>query len=817
MNYQELINKMTLEEKASLLSGADFWHTKAIERLDIPSIMMTDGPHGLRKQTDDATGVHCSVPATCFPTAVTTSSSWDKELLFKLGEAIGREAKAEDVAIVLGPGVNIKRSPLGGRNFEYFSEDPHLAGKMAANFIRGVESQGIGTSLKHFAANNQEERRMTVSAVVDERTLREIYLKQFEIAVKEGKPSTLMCSYNKINGVYSSENPFILDDVLRRDWKYEGAVMTDWGAVNNRVIGVKSGLDLEMPGSNGINDEKIVKAVNDGSLDIKYVDKAVLNILKLINRGVENRDSNATYDIDEHNALAEDIAANSAVLLKNKDNILPLDKDEKILVLGSLAEHPRYQGAGSSHINAHRITSLLDGLKAIGVDVEYAPAYSMDSRVNSENMIASAIHLALNYDKIILCVGLTDEYEAEGFDRKTMELPASHNALIKAVTKLGKKIIVNVECGSPVTMPWIDKVDAVLLSYLGGQATGGAAAKLLYGDINPSGRLAETFPLCLEDTPCFENFPGDSKNVQYREGIYVGYRYYSTANVPVLYPFGYGISYTEFSYSNINIDRKIIDKDTDKIILTVDIENIGDRDGKEVIEVYVEPKNPNIDRPIRELKAFDKVFIKAHEKKTVEIELSRDDFTFYDVDSNAFVVDNGDYNIILGYNVNSPAIATSVTVIDGNSEDKHLSSESWYNKPCGNKVPDKDFEELLRRDIPEPAVLPKKGEFTVDNCFADMLPSSWLARRVSGIVRFGIRKIMKVDKHDSGLEMMHQTFLYSPLRSIPATSQGVLSGDGVIGMVTIFNGHLFKGLNMIFKDMRKQKARKKELDKKKSK
>ena len=813
MMYAELIDKMTLEEKASLLSGKDCWHTKNIDRLGIPSIMVADGPHGLRKQNPDNLGVHESVKATCFPTAVTCAATWNTELEEELGATIGEECLQEKVSILLGPGVNMKRSPLCGRNFEYFSEDPYLAGHMASAFINGVQSKGIGTSLKHFAVNSQEERRLSISSTLDERTLREIYLTQFEIAVKNAHPYTLMCSYNRINGVYSSENPLLLNKILRDEWGYDGVVMSDWGAVNNRPLGVSSGLDLEMPGNGGINDKKIVEAVGAGKLSERMVDTAVDNMLSLIFKCHENIREDYKYDIDEHNSVAEKVAIEGAVLLKNKDNILPLDRDKKVLVIGALAESPRFQGAGSSHVCAHKITSILDELDALHIPYEYAPGYELDSRRNSKKRRTYALDRAKEYDKILLTIGLTDEYEAEGFDRSSLALPEAQLTLIDELTRLGKSIVVDIQCGSPITMEWADKIDGILLSYLGGQATGSAAVKLLYGYANPSGKLAETFPLSLKDNPSYHYFPGDKKSTQYREGIYVGYRYYTTAEVDVLYPFGYGMSYSTFEYSDLNIESNNYRTD-ESVHFSMNITNTSDVDGKEVVEVYVGARCPHIDRPKRELVAFKKLFIKAHETVSVEFTLEPRAFSYYDVESHDYIIDKGDYDIIVAKNVCDSSLVGTVTFTNGNEENKRLSPNSWYNHPSGNVITDEDFARLIKIPLPTPYTCPQKGEYSVESCFDDMMPTSWLARRMAKIVRFGIKTATHVKSNDPGLLMAYKTFLYSPLRSIPSTSQGVLSGTGVEGMVTMFNGHIVKGLNMMIKDAIAQaKAHKKEAKK----
>ncbi len=651
-DINKLISQMTLEEKASLCSGLDFWHTQPIERLDIPAVMVTDGPHGLRKQggSGDHLGLGDSVPATCFPTAVGLASSWNRELLHQVGEAIGEEAQAEQVAIVLGPGTNIKRSPLCGRNFEYFSEDPYLSSELAASHIQGVQSQDVGTSLKHFAANNQEERRMSVDTIVDERTLREIYLASFEGAVKQGKPWTVMCSYNKLNGTYTGENEYLLTDILRREWGFEGFVVSDWGAVNERVDALKAGLELEMPANGGIGDAKIVAAVKDGKLDEKILDRAVEQLLRFVFNAIELQKPNATFDPNEHHQLARRVAAESMVLLKNDHNLLPLSKKGRVAVIGEFAVQPRYQGSGSSHINPTQLDQALDEIRKLvdsESEVTYAPGYDLDSDDVKNELVQEAVKLAGEADVVILFTGLPDRYESEGYDRTHLELPLNHKQLIKELAAVQPNLVVVLSNGSPVTMPWLDQTSAVLEGYLGGQAGGGAVADLLFGEVNPSGKLPETFPVQLSDNPSFLNFPGEGDRVEYREGIFVGYRYYDTKQLEPLFPFGYGLSYTSFEYSELQVDRTSM-TDQDTVNVQVTVRNTGSRRGQEIVQLYVHDPESSVIRPEQELKGFAKVALEPGESKTVSFMLDKRAFAYYHTELRDWHVETGEYELRIG-------------------------------------------------------------------------------------------------------------------------------------------------------------------------
>lgn len=652
-DIRKLISQMTLEEKAGLCSGLDFWRTKGVDRLGIPSIMVTDGPHGLRKQEmldQMDVSLNESVPATCFPSGAALACSWDRKLLEKVGAALGEECQAENVSILLGPAANIKRSPLCGRNFEYFSEDPYLSSEMAASHIKGVQSQGVGTSLKHFAANNQEHRRMTIDAIVDERTLREIYLASFEGAVKKSQPWTVMCAYNKLNGEFCSENKHLLNDILKEEWGFEGFVVSDWGAVNERVNALAAGLDLEMPSSFGIGDKKIVDAVKAGIIPESVLDDAVERILKVVFRAVENKKENATYDKEKHHRLAREVARECMVLLKNENNILPLKRGGNIAVIGAFAKNPRYQGGGSSHVNPTKLDNILEEIiKSAGKDakISYADGYRLEDDSIDENILNEAKQIASQADVAVVFAGLPEKYESEGYDRQHMNIPENHTALIEAVTEVQSNVVVVLSNGAPIEMPWIDKVKGVLEAYLGGQALGGAIADILFGDANPCGKLAETFPIELKHNPSYINFPGEGDKVEYKEGLFVGYRYYDKTNTKVLFPFGYGLSYTTFEYTGISVDKKeISDKET--LTVYVKVKNTGKIAGKEIVQLYVKDLESSVIRPEKELKGFEKVELMPGEEKTVTFILDKRAFAYYNTEIADWYVESGEFEILIG-------------------------------------------------------------------------------------------------------------------------------------------------------------------------
>lgn len=669
---------LTLEEKASLTSGLNFWHTKPVERVGIPSIMMTDGPHGLRKQAGagDHLGLGSSVPATCFPPAVGLGSSWDVELVDRVGRALGVETSIEDVAVLLGPGINIKRSPLCGRNFEYFSEDPLVSGVLGAAFVKGVQSQGVGTSLKHFAANNQETDRMRASSDIDPRPLREIYLRGFERVVRDAQPWTVMCSYNRINGVYASEDPWLLTRVLRDEWGFEGLVVSDWGAVNDRVKGLPAGLDLEMPSSNGRTDAQLVAAVRSGELDESALDVAAGRVIDLVRKARAGAGKVAgPLDVDAHHALAREAAGRSIVLLKNEDGILPLAKDATLAVIGAFAEKPRYQGAGSSLINPTRLDTALEEIRALATgEVAYAPGFSLAADVDESHATRlrdEAVAAASAAEVVVLFLGLPARLESEGYDRDDIDLPAEQLAVLDAVREVNPNVVVVLSNGGVVALPFAEDVPAILEGWLLGQAGGGATADVLFGDVNPSAKLTETIPVRLSDTPAYLDFPGEFGHVRYGEGLFVGYRWYDARDLEVAYPFGHGLSYTEFSYTDAAAS---VTADGD-IEVRVTVTNTGERDGREIVQVYTSLPGSTVQRPVRELKGFVSVALAAGESREVVVPVRRADLAYWDIRVDGWVVEGGRYTVDVG--ASSRDIRASVSVaVDGDSLRLPLSRES---------------------------------------------------------------------------------------------------------------------------------------------
>lgn len=683
-----LIESLTLEEKAALTTGGTPWQTTPVERLGLPAMTVTDGPHGLRRSTDITSMITGSLPATCFPVAAALASSWDEALLYELGVALGEECVALDVDILLGPGINIKRSPLCGRNFEYFSEDPLLAGKLSASLIRGIQSQGVGTSLKHYAVNNQESRRFTVSAEVDERTLHEIYLTGFEIAVKEGQPWTLMCAYNRVNGTFCSEHRYLLTTVLRDQWGFEGFVMSDWGAVRDRVAAIEGGLDLQMPGPVPHATRALIEAVNNGALDEAVLDQSVDRLLRIIQQAKTTPKGSGTFDVDGHHALARKIASESIVLLKNAGDLLPLSGDETVAVIGGAASTPVYQGGGSSHVNATRVDVPLEHLRE-RAEVRYAPGDGQSVSVN-QPQINEAVEIAQSADVALLYIALPASIESEGYDRRDLQLTPHQVALIQAVAAAQPKTIVILNNGSAIDMrAWIGAVPAVLETWLPGQAGAEAVLDVLYGVVNPSGKLAETFPLRLSDTPSFLNFPGENGVVNYGEGIFVGYRGYEAREHEVLFPFGYGLSYTQFSYSNLHVSRTDFTVD-DTLEVTVDVSNVGKRAGKEIVQLYVHDPVSRLQRPPKELKAFAKVALEPGETKTVRFTLNERAFSYYHPAHHRWTAEAGDFEIMVGSSAAAIHLRQTVTMTAGTPIPSLLDMEStlgdWLDDARGREM-----------------------------------------------------------------------------------------------------------------------------------
>ena len=787
IKYVEILRQMTLEEKASLCSGLTFWLTKPVERLGVPSVWMSDGPHGLRKEKQSA-GTNIMRPAeiaTCFPPESTVACSWDEDLIGEVGGAIAEEAKALKVATVLGPGINIKRSPLCGRNFEYLSEDPFLTGRMGAAYVNGVQKENVGVSLKHFCANNQEHIRMSIDTRVDERALREIYLAAFEYVVKNAKPQTIMSSYNRVNGEYMTENKRLLTDVLRDEWGFDGIVVSDWGAINNRVKGVKAGNDLEMPGNKGFNDRNIIKAVESGELDEEDLDKIVLRLIRYAFESKEKEVENAPQKLDEHHEIARKAAAESAVLLKNENSVLPLSGKEKIAVIGELASTLRYQGSGSSHINPPKTVSFVQAMQEEGREFEYAAGYTLKGDGYKQNLIEEAKRVAKGKDVVLVFIGLTDAYESEGFDRKHIEIPRSHNVLVNELAEVNDNIVVVLAGGSPVNVTeWEEKAKGILNVYLGGQAGGEAARDVIFGKVNPSGKLPETYPLA-NDALSAQYFPMGPRSVEYRESVFVGYRYYDTAKKEVRYPFGYGLSYTKFEYSDLTLGADRI-KEGEPLTATVTIKNVGDRDGAEIVELYVKDEQSTIFRPEQELKGFKKVFLKAGESKTVEFSLDARSFAYYNVKINDWHVESGDFEIRVGASSRDIRLTAKVYVESARPEvevpDYRLSAPSYYRIGEGaDKIPDEEFE-AIGAEIPgnEPF---KVGELTINNSVGQVAVSP-VGKFLCGVLKFG-SKLVAIGAENP--DMITQSVVDMPLRSFSGFTGGLVSQMSVDGLVDMCN------------------------------
>ena len=694
MNYEEIINKMSLEEKAMLCVGEDYWNSKEYKEYGIPKIKMSDGPHGLRvqKQKADNLGINESEISICFPASSTLGNSWNKKMAYKLGKGLGQEAKAEDINIVLGPAVNIKRSPLCGRNFEYFSEDPYLTGILGSEYVRGLQEQNVGACVKHFAVNNQENRRRTIDVVIDERNLREIYLKAFQMIIEKSKPWSIMSAYNKVNEEYCSENSHLLEDILRKEWKYKGIVISDWGAENNRVKGIENDHELEMPGKRGNGVEEIIQAVKSGKITEKKLDNIIDRIITIAKKGEKNK-NNEKYDKEEHHKIAQEIAEESIVLLKNEGNILPL-KNKKIALIGDMGRFPRYQGAGSSTINPYKIENAYDCFKENNIIFDYAKGYERIKSENDEILREEAISIAKKNEIVVMFVGLTENFECEGVDRKNLNIPENQNKLIEEIYKVNRNIIVVLSNGAPIIMPWKDKVKAIITGYLGGEAGAKAMVNCILGKVNPSGKLAETYPEKIEDTPCYKNYPGTELTVEYQESIYIGYRYYDTNNVKVLFPFGYGLSYTEFEYSNLEVKQN-----ETEIEISFIIKNIGKLKGKEIAQIYISQENPTIFKPKKELKGFEKIELDVGEEKEIKIVLNRKAFEYYNPETNNWNVEQGKYKILVGKSSKDIVLEKEIFI---ESKDKNIQKKYSQKYYTGNvkKITDSEFEKLLGRKIP---------------------------------------------------------------------------------------------------------------------
>lgn len=789
MKYQDIIEKMTLEEKAAFLSGKNEWQTWDFPRLAIPSIFFSDGPCGVRKQVGegDHLGIHPSIPATCFPSAAAIANSWDEKLAEEIGKALGEEAKAQKVNVLLGPGLNMKRSPLCGRNFEYFSEDPYLAGKLAAAYIRGIQSRGVSACPKHFAVNNQELRRMAMNAVVDERTLREIYLTGFEIAVKEGGAKAIMTSYNEVNGIYANENQHLIKDILRREWGFNGIIVTDWGGSNDHVKGVKAGSNLEMPAPGFDSARELIKAVEENRLSEDEIDSCVSGLLDAVFT-LSQKKEKIVYNKAEHHRLARKASAESVVLLKNVQNILPIQSGKKVAVIGEFAKIPRYQGAGSSAVNPTYLESVSRlvkkcGLKITGIASGYERTGANGSRFRQEKLLREALVLAAKSEIVLYFFGLDESSEAEGMDRKHMKLPQNQIELLQSIWKVNKNIVGILSGGSVIEMPWQSKLKAILHGYLGGQAGAGAILDIVTGKVNPSGKLAETYPVRYEDTPAFHYFPGKERSAEYREGIYIGYRYYDTAGVKVRYPFGYGLSYTTFQYSDLIISENQV---------TFTVTNTGKCGGTEIAQMYVRLPDSEVFRPEKELKGFVKIQLKAAESKKAEILFDDKTFRFWNVKTEKWEIESGRYQILIGAHAGNICLKGEVE-ITGTMRILPYERENYESYYCGEirQVSDREFERLLGRPAPDGKW---SRELGLNDAVCQMYYAKSLFARV--IWKYILYKKKKCEK--KGKPDLNILFICNiPFRAMAKMTEGLVSMEMAEGIVAMVNGHFFRGMKKV--------------------
>ncbi len=787
MNVKETVAQMTLEEKCYLLSGKDFWQSRSVKRLGVPNVTMSDGPHGIRKQegASDQLGLNGSVPATCYPTAATIANSWDPALGEEIGSCLGTEAASQDVCVLLGPGMNIKRSPFCGRNFEYFSEDPYLAGKIAAAYVRGIQSKGVSACPKHFAVNSQEERRMASDSILDERTLREIYLTAFEIAVKEGDPKSLMSSYNRVNGVYANENPHLLQEILRDEWGFTGYVVSDWGASNDHVAGVAAGSHLEMPTTGGDSDEELIAAVKSGKISEDLVTRRVEEFLiaTMPAREAVDKVKGTPFDVDAHHAIARKAAEQSIVLLKNEGSLLPLAKGTRVAVIGDFAQKPRYQGAGSSVVNPTRLDSTLDVIGSFPLElVAFAPGYNRTGPADAA-LESAALDAAKQADVVLLYIGLDEISESEGLDRSHMRIPASQIQLLQRVAAVNPKVVAVLSGGSAIEMDWEENCQAIIHGYLSGQAGASAMLSALLGEVNPSGKLSESYPYRYEDTPSAPYFPARQRNSEYREGLYVGYRYFETAGVPVRYPFGYGLSYTSFAYSDLTATEQQV---------TFTLTNTGSRDGAEVAQVYIGAKTGNVYRPVRELKGFSKVFLKAGESRRVTIPLDDKAFRYFNTVTNRFEIDGGTYTIMVGGNSHDISLTAEVRVTGTNAPvPVALDAIPSYVSGKITAISDEEFRTLLGHEIPDGSW---SGQLDVNDAICQMYYSkSFLCRQVYKVMTGMLEKSMA-----KGTPNLNILFVYNmPFRAIGKMAGGMVNQKMVDGIVKVVNGHFFGGLGQI--------------------
>ena len=793
----QLLESLTLQQKIRLLSGRDLWHLKAIPQFNLPSILITDGPHGVRKQegTDQTDLLKGRIPATCFPTASCAACSWNTELLEQVGQALGMESRQQDITVLLGPGLNIQRHPCGGRNFEYFSEDPLLSGKMAAALTRGIQSQHVGACLKHVAVNNQETWRFVVDAVVDERTLREIYYRGFEIAIKESKPWTVMCCYNKVNGLYGSENHIFFQEILRKEWGFDGLVMTDWGASNDRSIGIAAGVDLEMPGSHGAFDKIVEQAVKKGNLSEYAVDQAAKRVLSLILLGADLQDTpKPQVNMETHHKLAYQLAMESAVLLKNDNNLLPLAPNVSIAVIGAFAKSPRFQGMGSSQVLAYKIDAAYDRFVQHTNDLSYSPGYLEDSDQLTPSLIEEATKAASTAQYAIVFAGLPQSYETEAIDRFHTDLPESHDNLITAVAAVNPRTIVVLTNGSPVRMPWIDKVPVILDGWLNGQAGGAAMTDLLFGVVSPSGKLTQSFPIHHEDCASDKWFPGDLHQVQYREGLNVGYRYFDTAMKPVLFPFGHGLSYSSFEYSQLNLEMVT---DTNEAILVkveVSITNTGEFDASEIVQLYIHDCETSIFRPEHELKGFTKLSLQKGETNIARFHLESDAFSFWDVGRNSWIVEPGDFEIRVAASSRDVRLKQIVSIYSGRAPTARATCTHPPQSIPLESIPesDDDFLVMLERPIPPPAKMQMVNIHL--NSLLEEIHGTWLGRSLQNTVLRVMKE--KMDNPDDPNQMLlaNALAMNTPLRSLVIFSRGLFVFGLMNVLIHMLNGEYCKAL-----------------------
>ncbi len=791
MDIEKILKELTAEEKATLVAGVNFMCTRPVSRLGIPSLHTSDGPHGLRVQTGGGdNGIAGSLPSTAFPTAATTACGWNPDNLSQLGAAIAGEAHKYGVHVVLGPGVNIKRNPLAGRNFEYFSEDPLLAGKLGAAEVRGIQGKGVGVSVKHFALNNSENFRFMGDSVADLRAMREIYLKVFEIVVKESAPATIMCAYNKVNGEYCSQNKTLLTDILRGEWGFDGLVMTDWGAMHDRVAGLKAGLDLEMPGDTAVCRKWIADGLKNGTLSQEDLDKAVANVLQLVEKYCKAMPDDC--DFDANDALACRIAEDCAVLLKN-DGILPLKEGEKVFVCGDLFEKMRYQGAGSSMINPTKVTSPKAAFEEMGVPYVFARGYTENRTEAQPELIEEALVKAAGFETALVFAGLTDSVESESCDRENMMLPENQRALVDALVKAGKKIVVVLFGGAPVELPFEEKVNAVLDMYLPGQSGGRACARLLYGRANPAGRLAETWPLAYADVPFGKEFSASAREV-YKESVFVGYRYYTTAGKRVRYPFGYGLSYTDFAWSDMQVSD-----DGEKITVSCTVKNTGERDGAEVVQLYVGAPQDNVFNPRRELRAFRKVYLKAGESKVVSLTAERADLRCFDIGKNAWILEDGEYALQLCSDCCTVRLSQTIRIRGEKCSPCPEEVERAY-RGARLEVSDEVFEKMSGRKIP---ALPPKKPITLESRFTDLQATFFGRILYNSVLKEAKKQMKEAAKLPEGAEKDNKIkgalFMKRILESNSLSSMSMSAGQAfpyhfAQGFAAIANGHLLRGL-----------------------